>query len=95
MFLISLTAASKIQITIKTKKKRAQKGKKLNKLFKKQHQNSIKMSIKLQVSKEQIESSDEAKVHFIPAAINNNGVIHIDEYFNQYTEEENGGKSKL
>ena len=52
------------------------------------------MSIKLQVSSEQIESSEEVKVHFIPAAINNNGVIAIDRYFNQYTEQENGGKSK-
>lgn len=60
---------------------------------KQKHQISIKMSIKLQVNKDQIESSDEAKVHFIPAAINNNGAIQIDEYFNKYTQEENGGKN--
>lgn len=53
------------------------------------------MSIKLQVSKDQIASAEEAKLHFIPASINNNSVIAIEEYFNQYTEEENGGKSKL
>lgn len=51
------------------------------------------MSIKLQASKEQIEASAEAKVHFIPAAVTKNGIIKIDEYFNQYTEEENGGKT--
>lgn len=51
------------------------------------------MSIKYQITKEQIESKEETKVHFIPAAINSNGVIKIEEYFNNYTVEENGGKT--
>lgn len=51
------------------------------------------MSITLQVNKEVINNSEETKVHFIPAAVNKNGVIKIEEYFSQYTEEEaNGGK---
>jgi hypothetical protein len=48
------------------------------------------MSIKLQLTKEQIDSKEELKVHYIPATVNNNGVIKIDEYFNNYTIEENG-----
>jgi hypothetical protein len=51
------------------------------------------MSIKLQLTKDQIESSDETTVHFIPATVSGgNGAIKIDEYFNNYTSEENGGK---
>lgn len=49
------------------------------------------MSIKLQVNKDPTEST----LQFIPASISNNGVIKIDEYFNKYTEEENGGKKCL
>ncbi|KAG5671498.1 hypothetical protein PVAND_001692 [Polypedilum vanderplanki] len=48
------------------------------------------MSIKVQITKDQIESKDETKVHFIPASVNSNGIIKIDEYFNNYTIEENG-----
>lgn len=50
------------------------------------------MSIKLQITKDQIESSEDSKVQFIPAAVNSNGVIKVEEYFNNYTFEENGGK---
>lgn len=53
------------------------------------------MSIELRVSKEQINNSEETKVHFIPASCNKNGIIKIDEYFNQYTEDENGGKNEF
>ena len=48
------------------------------------------MSIKLQLTKDQLNSEEEQKVHYIPASVNNNGVIKIDEYFNNYTIEENG-----
>jgi len=48
------------------------------------------MSIKLQLTKDQLDSDEELKVHYIPAAVNNNGAIKIDEYFNNYTVEENG-----
>lgn len=48
------------------------------------------MSIKAQIGKEAVESSEEAKVHFIPASVDGNGAIKIDEYFNCYTEEANG-----
>jgi hypothetical protein len=46
------------------------------------------MSIKLQLTKDQIESNDEAAVHFVPASTDGNGVIKIDEYFNNYTIQE-------
>lgn len=48
------------------------------------------MSIKAQITKEAVESADETKVHFIPASIDGNCSIKIDEYFNSYTEEANG-----
>ncbi|CAG9807791.1 unnamed protein product [Chironomus riparius] len=48
------------------------------------------MSIKLQLTNDQLNSEEELKVHYVPAAVNNNGVIKIDEYFNNYTIEENG-----
>ncbi|KAL7022591.1 hypothetical protein ACKWTF_012302 [Chironomus riparius] len=48
------------------------------------------MSIKLQLTNDQLNSQEELKVHYVPAAVNNNGVIKIDEYFNNYTIEENG-----
>jgi hypothetical protein len=53
------------------------------------------MSIKLQITKDQMESSSETKVHFIPASVNANGAIKIDEFFNNYTGEENGGKKSI
>lgn len=48
------------------------------------------MSIKAQIAREAVENSDETKVHFIPASIDGNGSIKIDEYFNSYTDSENG-----
>jgi hypothetical protein len=51
------------------------------------------MPIKTQITKDAIESSDEIKVHFIPASIDGNGSIKIDEYFNSYNTEQDGSKS--
>lgn len=48
------------------------------------------MSIKAQITQEAVETSDETKVHFIPASIDGNGSIKIDEYFNSYSETANG-----
>lgn len=49
------------------------------------------MSISTVISKEDVSSENELKVHFIPATIDGNGPIKIDEYFNNYTKEDNGG----
>lgn len=49
------------------------------------------MSIKLQLKKRQIEIEEKIEVNFIPASVNKNGAIKIDEFFNKYTVEENGG----
>jgi hypothetical protein len=50
------------------------------------------MPITAQITKEAIESPSEIKVHFIPASIDGNGAIKIDEYFNSYNSEQNGSK---
>lgn len=51
------------------------------------------MPIKANLSKKALERSEELKVHFIPAAINGNGAIKVDEYFNSYTDSDaNGGR---
>jgi ribonuclease H2 subunit C len=50
------------------------------------------MSIKADINKKDLVPENELKVHFIPATIDGNGPIKIDEYFNSYTKEENGGK---
>lgn len=50
------------------------------------------MPIKAQITREILDCSDDIKVHFIPASIDGNGAIKIDEYFNCYTEEANGCK---
>lgn len=47
------------------------------------------MSIELKITKEKLEGTD-AKVHFIPASIDGNGAIKINEYFNSYTETASG-----
>jgi hypothetical protein len=51
------------------------------------------MPIRAQITKEAIEGSGEVKVHFIPASIDGNGAIKIDEYFNSYMDSDvNGGE---
>lgn len=50
------------------------------------------MSIKAKISKEAMEQAQQLKVHFIPASIDGNGPIKINEYFTSYTETANGGK---
>lgn len=44
------------------------------------------MPIKAKLSKQNISASEESEVHFIPASIDGNGAIKIDEYFNSYME---------
>ncbi|CAO1426293.1 unnamed protein product [Diamesa serratosioi] len=48
------------------------------------------MSIKAKITKELLENSKDMTVHFIPASIDGNGEMKIDEYFNNYQQEENG-----
>ncbi|CAO1424993.1 unnamed protein product [Diamesa tonsa] len=48
------------------------------------------MSIKAKITKEQLEDHKDMSVHFIPASIDGNGEMKIDEYFNNYQVEENG-----
>lgn len=50
------------------------------------------MPIKAQITRETVENSGEVNVHFIPAAIDGNGTIKIDEYFNCYNTEQDGSK---
>lgn len=51
------------------------------------------MSIEAKISREALEQSEKLKVHFIPASIDGNGPIKINEYFNSYTEKANGRKN--
>lgn len=53
------------------------------------------MSIKAKITKEQLDNHKDMTVHFIPASIDGNGEMKIDEYFNNYQQEENGGKILL
>ncbi|CRK89229.1 CLUMA_CG002988, isoform A [Clunio marinus] len=48
------------------------------------------MSIRLQISKNALESENDADVHFIPASIDGNANTKVDEYFNSYKSIENG-----
>ena len=50
------------------------------------------MPIKAQITKESVGSFNEIQVHFIPAAIDGNGTMNIDEYFNKYNMEQDGSK---
>lgn len=50
------------------------------------------MPIRAVITKEALNSADELNTHFIPASIDGNGSIKIDEYFNSYSSEESGGK---
>lgn len=52
-----------------------------------------KMSIKAHFTRDVVENSEEMKVHFIPATIDGNGTMKIDEYFNSYNTEQDGSKS--
>lgn len=49
------------------------------------------MPIIARITKEDLENSAEIKAHFIPASIDGNGAIKIDEYFNSYTKSESNG----
>lgn len=49
------------------------------------------MSIKAEITKESLEGLKEVSPQFIPAAIDGNGSIKINE-FNSYTFEENNSK---
>lgn len=53
------------------------------------------MPIKAQITREAVDSSEEIKVHFIPASIDGNGAIKIDEYFNSYMESDANGRKSL
>ena len=50
------------------------------------------MPIKAQITKETFDSVVDTKVHFIPASIDGNELIKVDEYFNFYNFTEESGK---
>lgn len=50
------------------------------------------MPIKVQIKKDSLNSSEDVKVHFIPASIDGNTTIKLEEYFNSYAAEEGDGK---
>lgn len=53
------------------------------------------MPIKAQITREAIDGSEEIKVHFVPASIDGNGAIKIDEYFMEYTKSDANGRKSL
>lgn len=50
------------------------------------------MPIKAQITKEAVNSAEKIKAHFIPASIDGNGTMKIDEYFNSYLVSEESGR---
>ena len=53
------------------------------------------MSIKAKITKKLLENHTDMTVHFIPASIDGNGEMKIDEYFNNYQQVEDGGEKFL
>lgn len=49
------------------------------------------MPITAKITRESLENTPEVKIQYVPASIDGNGAIKTDEYFNNYTEEANGG----
>ena len=50
------------------------------------------MSINVEVSQKDLKADNKVKVQYIPATIAGNGVMKVDEYFNNYTFEDKHGK---
>lgn len=53
------------------------------------------MPIKAQITREAVDSFEEIEVHFVPASIDGNGAIKINEYFNSYMESDGNGRKSL
>lgn len=51
------------------------------------------MSINVEISQKDLKDDNKVKVQYLPASIDGNGVMKVDEYFNNYTVEDSHGKN--